>query len=79
MVKNSALLLYLIFASLPLHAVSGGLRDTAFSASWRWEMSNKYSLSSSLEARRLHGSAASSPRMAQPGGIGLSAILTYRY
>ncbi|MES2015044.1 MAG: MipA/OmpV family protein [Pseudomonadota bacterium] len=66
-------------ASMPVHAVDGGLRDTAFSANWRWEISTRYSLATTLAAHRLHGSAASSPRMEQPGGIGLATILTYHY
>lgn len=66
-------------ANLAAHEVQGGLRDTGVSASWRWQVSNKYSLATSIGANRLHGSAASSPRIEQPGTISMATILTYRY
>ncbi len=65
--------------ALPLHQVSGGVRATSISANWRWEMSNKFALRTSIESYRLHGSAARSPRIEQPGTLGLVTVLTYRY
>lgn len=66
-------------AGLPAYRVSGGVRSSAVSASWRWQISNKYSLSTSVESTRLRGSAANSPRIEQAGGTSLATVLTYRY
>jgi outer membrane protein len=61
------------------HAVSGGLRSTSLGGQWSWQVSHKYTLNSSLEWRRLHGSAAASPRVAQADGMALTTILIYGF
>lgn len=66
-------------ATLAAYAVRSGVRASAFSANWNWEISNKYALSTSIESHRLRGSAARSPRIEQPGTLSLVTILTYRY
>lgn len=66
-------------ATLPVHEVGSGIRASTISATWEWEISNKFSLRSSIEAYRLRGSAARSPRIAQPGTLGMITVLTYRY
>jgi outer membrane protein len=64
---------------LPVHAVKGGVRATALSVNWSWEINHKYSLNTSFEAYRLHGSAARSPRMEQTGTRGLASVISYHF
>ncbi|MES2316508.1 MAG: MipA/OmpV family protein [Pseudomonadota bacterium] len=61
------------------HEVRSGVMGTSISAQWRWQVSNKYSLRSSLEFDRLRGSAASSPRIEQADGVSVVTVLTYRF
>ena len=65
--------------SLAAHEVSGGLHRTSLGARWLWDLNQKYTLSSGLEWRRLHGSAASSPRVEQANGVAFSTLLSYGF
>lgn len=65
--------------ALHAHEVSGGVHNTALSARWSWQVSHKYTLNSSLEWRRLHGSAAASPRVAQVNGTAVTTMLIYGF
>lgn len=66
-------------SGLPEYEVGGGIRKTSIGASWRWEMSTKYSLSTQLGREQLHGSAAASPRMERDSAVRLSTLLTYHW
>jgi outer membrane scaffolding protein for murein synthesis (MipA/OmpV family) len=67
------------FAVPGVYQASGGLRDAALGANWHWEISNKYSLRTSLNYQRLLGGAAESPRVERPGNTSMVTVLTYRY
>ena len=66
-------------AGFPVHEVSGGLRDSGIGLRWSWEISPKYTLLSRIDWRRLHGSAAASPRVYQPGAMIAGAALVYGF
>lgn len=64
---------------LPAHEVGGGLHTTSIAAHWRWDLSHKYTLASALDWRRLHGSAADSPRVQQAGVLTMSTMVIYGF
>lgn len=64
---------------LRAHEVSGGVRSTSLSGRWSWQVSHKYTLNSALEWRRLHGSAAASPRIDQVHGMAVTTMLLYGF
>ncbi|MEJ7808663.1 MAG: MipA/OmpV family protein, partial [Telluria sp.] len=66
-------------AALARHDVHAGVRSTKLSAHWSWALNHKYKLDSALEWRRLHGSAAASPRVDQAGALALTGILSYSF
>ena len=65
--------------TLAAHDVSGGLHSTSTGVRWSWDLNQKYTLVSGVEWRRLHGSAAASPRVQQAGGVAFSTILSYGF
>jgi len=66
-------------SGLPEYSVGGGVRKSYISARWHWEISNKYSLSTSLRREQLHGSAAASPRMEKDSAVVMATLLTYHW
>lgn len=66
-------------SGLPEHEVSGGIRKTTLGASWRWEVNNKYALTTQLRREQLHGSAAASPRMEKDSAVSLVTFVTYHW
>ena len=68
-----------VSATLPAHEVGSGLHNTSIGAHWHWDLNHKYTLASTLEWRRLHGSAAASPRVEQAGALTLTGILSYSF
>jgi outer membrane protein len=66
-------------SGLPEYEVDGGVRKSNVGVSWRWQMSNKYALSTHLRREQLHGSAAASPRMEQDSAVRLYTLLTYHW
>ena len=66
-------------AGFPTHQVSGGLRDSSVGGRWSWEISPKYTLLSRIDWRRLHGSAAASPRVEKQGAVLAGAVLVYGF
>lgn len=58
---------------------AGGARDASLSLRWRWEVSRKVRLSTSIAERRYLGGAAASPRIEHANGASLLTILSYRY
>ncbi len=66
-------------AALPVHEVSGGLHNSTIGGRWRWELAHKYTLMSSVDWRRLHGSAAASPRVQQAGALTVSTMVIYSF
>ncbi len=65
--------------TLRAHAVDGGVHSTVLGAHWRWDLTHKYTLASSLEWRRLHGSAASSPRVEKTKAAIAAVTLIYSF
>lgn len=66
-------------SGLPEFEVGGGIRKTYLGANWRWEISNKYALSTFLRREQLHGSAAASPRMEKDSAVRMGTLLTYHW
>ena len=64
---------------LPAHEVGSGLYSTSIAAHWRWNLSHKVTLASALDWRRLHGSAANSPRVQQAGALTMSTMVIYGF
>lgn len=64
---------------LPAHEVGSGLHSTAIGARWHWELTHKVTLASMLEWRRLHGSAANSPRVQQAGAVTMATMVIYGF
>lgn len=58
---------------------SGGVRDVFADVRWRWEMNRKWTLTASLQASRLQGSAAVSPRTLQRTGVASWLALGYGF
>lgn len=65
--------------ALPAHDVGAGLHSTTIGARWHWDLNHKTTLASALEWRRLHGSAAHSPRVQQPGAMTMSTMVIYSF
>ena len=61
------------------YAVSGGLHSSAIGGHWRWDLNHKYTLASSLQWRRLHGSAAASPRVERANAMVAAVALHYGF
>ena len=66
-------------AALAEHDVHAGVRSSVLGARWTWALNHKYTLSSALQWRQLHGSAAASTRVEQAGGLALTSILSYSF
>lgn len=65
--------------ALPAHDVGSAVHSTSIAAHWRWDLNQKYTLASALDWRRLHGSAAASPRVQQAGGMTMSTMIIYGF
>ncbi len=61
------------------HGVSGGVRDVAIAAHWRWDVTHKYTFRTSVAWQWLQGSAAASPRTEEPAGAQVTTILSYQF
>ncbi|WP_162249905.1 MipA/OmpV family protein [Massilia sp. Root351] len=58
---------------------SGGVRDVYADLRWQWQFSAKYTLISAVQASRLLGDAAASPRTSERTGVTTSVTLRYGY
>lgn len=58
---------------------SGGVRDMYADVRWHWQFSRKYTLTSMVQASRLMGDAADSPRTAERTGVASSVTLSYGF
>ena len=61
------------------HHASGGVRDVYADLRWHWQFSPKYTLVSAVQASRLLGDAAASPRTSERTGITTAVTLRYSY
>jgi outer membrane scaffolding protein for murein synthesis (MipA/OmpV family) len=63
----------------PYYEAAGGLQDAHLGARWNWTLSPAWMLTSSLQARRLLGSAAKSPLAERPASLTVSTAIAYRF
>jgi outer membrane scaffolding protein for murein synthesis (MipA/OmpV family) len=63
----------------PYYEAAGGLQDAHLGARWNWTLSPSWMLTSSLQARRLLGSAARSPLVERPTNLTVSTAIAYRF
>jgi outer membrane protein len=61
------------------YVAGGGLAKAYVQGSWRWQASNKVTLTTSLTFTRLCGSAAASPLVATPNGVGVASGVMYSF
>ena len=54
---------------------AGGVNDSHIAGRWYWELTPKYTASAGIDARRLHGDAASGALVTRRTGIGYSLML----
>ena len=57
----------------------GGLQDVHLGARWNWVLTPAWMLTSSLQARRLLGSASHSPLTERPANLMVSTAIAYRF
>jgi len=57
----------------------GGLQDVHAGARWNWAWTPSWMLTSSLQAKRLLGSAAKSPLVERPTNLTVSTAIAYRF
>jgi outer membrane protein len=67
------------YAVAQKYEVGGGLHSSAIGGHWRWDLNHKYTLASSLQWRRLHGSAAASPRVEKANAVVAAVALHYGF
>lgn len=58
---------------------SGGVRDVYADLRWQWQFSPKYTLTGAMQASRLLGDAAASPRTSERNGTTTAVTLKYSY
>jgi outer membrane scaffolding protein for murein synthesis (MipA/OmpV family) len=63
----------------PYYEAAGGLQDAHLGARWNWTLSPAWMLTSSLQARRLLGSAGKSPLVERPTNLTVSTAIAYRF
>lgn len=54
---------------------SAGVKDSGIEGRWQWELTPKYTASASVEARHLHGDAASGALLVRRTSVGYSLML----
>lgn len=52
-----------------------GVKDSGIEGRWQWELTPKYTASATVEARRLHGDAATGSLVTRRTGVGYSLML----
>lgn len=62
-----------------LYQPSSGWTTLSAQLRWNWALDPRWLLSSSVQMSRLHGPAAASPLVEQPGAASLSTALVYRF
>jgi len=63
----------------PAYEPGGGLQDLHLGARWNWVFTPSWMLTSSLQARRLLGSASRSPLTERPAELTVSTAIAYRF
>jgi outer membrane scaffolding protein for murein synthesis (MipA/OmpV family) len=61
------------------YEAAGGLQDAHLGARWNWTLSPSWMLTSSLQAKRLLGSAGKSPLVERPANLTVSTAIAYRF
>lgn len=54
---------------------SAGVKDSGIEGRWQWELTPKYTASATVEARRLHGDAATGALVSRRTSVGYSLML----
>jgi outer membrane scaffolding protein for murein synthesis (MipA/OmpV family) len=63
----------------PYYEAAGGLQDAHLGARWNWTLAPSWMLTSSLQAKRLLGSAAKSPLVERSTNLTVSTAIAYRF
>jgi outer membrane scaffolding protein for murein synthesis (MipA/OmpV family) len=63
----------------PAYRPGGGLQDVHLGARWNWVFTPSWMLTSSLQAKRLLGSASRSPLAERSTNLAVSAAIAYRF
>jgi outer membrane scaffolding protein for murein synthesis (MipA/OmpV family) len=63
----------------PAYQPGGGLQDVHLGARWNWVLTPSWMLTSSLQAKRLLGSASRSPLTERPTNLMVSTAIAYRF
>jgi outer membrane scaffolding protein for murein synthesis (MipA/OmpV family) len=63
----------------PAYQPGGGLQDVHLGARWNWVLTPSWMLTSSVQAKRLLGSASRSPLTERPTNLMVSTAIAYRF
>jgi len=63
----------------PAYQPGGGLQEAHLGVRWHWAWTPSWMLTSSLQAKRLLGSAADSPLAERPANLTVSTAIAYRF
>jgi outer membrane scaffolding protein for murein synthesis (MipA/OmpV family) len=66
-------------SGFPAYRPGGGLQDVHVGARWNWVFTPSWMLTSSLQAKRLLGSASHSPLTERPANLTVSTAIAYRF
>jgi outer membrane scaffolding protein for murein synthesis (MipA/OmpV family) len=66
-------------SGFPAYQPGGGLQDVHVGARWNWVFTPSWMLTSSLQAKRLLGSASHSPLTERPANLTVSTAIAYRF